>query len=144
MKFQNIVVVFITSSHKKKAFDYGVALAKGLKSHITVLKCLHKQPPTFGFFETKGDKKRMEKDKKNAEKSLEPFEELGEELDIPVKTKVLFSDPISRGIVSYTNQREVDLVVLDSPKLKSYEQTYYGNTICELHKGLKCPLLILD
>lgn len=143
MKADNIAIVFITQDYKKRAFNYGLNLAKKFGSKITILNILYKEPPTFGFFETKRDKKRVERKKHHAEKTLNALVQQAKKYEIPVKTRVLFSDPLSKGIISYVNARDFDLVVLDHPKLTSFEESYFGNTVCELHKGLKCPLLLL-
>ena len=143
MKYEKIVVVFITTDYKRRALDYGLNLAKKFGSKITILNSLYKEPPSFGFFETKGDKKRQEHQKHHAEQHLSHLVKEVEKSHIPVKTQVIFSDPISKGIISYVNHRAFDLVILDHPKLSNFEESYFGNTICELHKGLKCPLLLL-
>ena len=143
MKAQNVAIVFITQNYKKRAYTYGTSLAKKFGSKITLLNILYKEPPTFGFFETKHDKKREERKKAHAEKSLHALAEEAKKSEIAVKTRVIFSDPLSKGIISYVNERDFDLVILDHPKLTNFEESYFGNTICELHRGLKCPLLLL-
>jgi nucleotide-binding universal stress UspA family protein len=141
---KNIAVVFVTENIKKRAFDYGLDFAKKFDSKITILQSLYRQPPKFAFFETKGDEKRRERQKKSCLKSLEDFVKMGEKFDIAVKTKVVLSDPISKGIISYVNSKDIDLVILDSLKLKSFEEVFFGNIISELHKNLKCPILLLN
>lgn len=143
MKTEKIAVIFITSTHKKKAFNYGLDLAKQFGSKITLLTALYKQPPMFGFFETKGDKKHKEKQKALAEKSLDELIQKAEGLETPIKKDVIISDTVSKSISSYVNQRKFDLVILDHPKLSRFEESYFGNVVCELHKELNCPLLIM-
>jgi len=139
---KNIVVVFVTDNPKKKTFHYGLGLAKKFDGKISVLQCLYRPPPTFGFFETKFDEKQRDKKKKSCQKSLEEFVKIGEKSDIPIKIKAILADPVAKGIISYVNSRDFDLVILDSPKLKSFEEAYYENTLVELHKNLKHPLLL--
>lgn len=141
---KNIVVVFVTDNPKKKTFYYGLGLAKKFDGEISVLQCLYRPPPTFGFFETKHDEKRRDRKKKSCQKSLEEFVKIGEKSDIPIKIKAILADPVAKGIISYVNSRDFDLVILDSPKLKSFEEAYYENTILELHKNLKHPLLLFN
>lgn len=143
MKAENIALVFVTTDYKKRAFHYGISLARKFGSKITLLNILYREPPTFGFFETKGDKRRQESKKKKAEKALMSMAQEAKKSGISVKTRVVFSDPISKGVISYVNERDFDLVVLDHPKLTQFEESYFGNTVCELHKGLNCPLLLL-
>lgn len=141
---KNIVIVFVTENIKKKTFDYGLDFAKKFDGKITILQSLYRKPPKFAFFETKGDEKRREQQKKSCLKSLEDFVKMGKKFDISVNTKVVLSDPISKGIISYVNSKDIDLVILDSPKLKSFEEVFFGNVISELHKNLKCPILLLN
>lgn len=143
MKTEKIAIIFITSTHKKKAFNYGLNLAKKFGSRVTLLTALYKQPPMFGFFETKGDKKHREKQKELAEKSLDELIQKSVDSEIPIKKEVIISDAVSKSITSYVNQREFDLVILDHPKLSRFEESYFGNVVCELHKELNCPLLIM-
>jgi len=141
---KNIVIVFVTENIKKKTFDYGLDFAKKFDGKITILQSLYRKPPKFAFFETKGDEKRREQQKKSCLKSLEDFVKMGKKFDISVNAKVILSDPISKGIISYVNSKDIDLVILDSPKLKSFEEVFFGNVISELHKNLKCPILLLN
>ena len=140
---KKILIVFLTADYKKKVFNYGINLAKKFDSKIMILNVLSKEPPLFGFFETKSDKKHKEMKKIHAEKSLKHLLEDKPNLDIPIKTKIMFSDPLSKGIISHANENEADLVILEQPKLNDLEQSYFGNTVCKLHQRLKCPLLIL-
>ena len=143
MNPKNIVVVFITAKHSKKAFNYSLGLAKKFEAKLTVLNILYKEPPTYAFFESNCDKKCMERRKADAEKSLKEYEKVGKASGIPTKTHVVFSDPVSKGILSYVNERDVDMVILDHPKITRFEESYFANTVCDLHKGLKSPLLLL-
>lgn len=140
---KNIVVVFITAKHSKKAFNYGLGLAKKFEAKLTILNILYKEPPTYGFFESRCDKKCMERRKAEAEKLLKEYENASKTIGIPTKTRVIFSDPVSKGIISYVNERDVDMVILDHPKITKFEESYFANTVCDLHKGLKSPLLLL-
>lgn len=143
MYAENIAVVFLTTEYKKKAFNYGLKLAKKFGSKITLLNILYKEPPRFGFFETKSDKKQQEGKKNRANKLLNILVQEAKKSGILVKHRVFFSDPLSKGIISYVNERDFGLVILDHPKITRFEESYYSSTVCELHKGLKCPLLLL-
>ena len=70
---KKIAVVFLTTNYKKKVLNYAINLAKKFDSKIMVLNVLSKEPPVFGFFETKNDKKRKERKKLFAKKSLNEF-----------------------------------------------------------------------
>ena len=59
--FKKIAVAIITPTHTKKSFDMGLVLAKKLDSDLSVIECVYKNPPKFCFFETKSDKKNVEK-----------------------------------------------------------------------------------
>ena len=59
--FKNIAVALITPVHTKKSFDVGLALAKKFDSELSIIECVYKIPPKFYFFETKSDKKIMQK-----------------------------------------------------------------------------------
>jgi len=97
---KNIAVVFVTENIKKRTFDYGLDFAKKFDGKLTILQSLYRQPPKFAFFETKGDEKRRERQKKSCLKSLEDFVKMGKKFDISIRTKVVLSDPISKGIIT--------------------------------------------
>lgn len=141
--FKNIVVTFVTHKVKERPFVVGLTLAKMFEGKITIIECVYKKPPKFVFFETKDDKKSVQRQKTTAQESLEKFEQIAKEAGIPVKTKVALTESISEWIIDFVKENRTDLLIMDHPHLSDFEETYYDDIIQAINHTVKVPILLL-
>ncbi|HET6517300.1 MAG TPA: universal stress protein [Nitrosopumilaceae archaeon] len=141
--FQNILVVFRTLEHTEHTYEAAFELAKKFDSKITFLKCVVKPTPTFGFFQTKGEKKTHEKELQEAEESLHEIEDLATKYAVSINTKVESVDSFSEFIVSHIEENSVDLLIIDSHSLDKAREEDHKETINKIYEEISCPLLTL-
>jgi len=141
--FKNIVVAFITQKVKEKPFLVGLALAKSFQGKVTIIECVYKKPPKFVFFETKNDAKAVEQQKKAAQKSLDRFEKIANQADIPVKTKIALTESISDWIIEYVKDHRTDLLIIDHPHLSQFEENHYDYIMESIKHKVRVPILLL-
>ena len=67
MRFKKILVPYDASPSSEKAFKRILPIIEKHCSKIILLTCIRDRA-TFGFFQTKGDKKNLESEKKKAER----------------------------------------------------------------------------
>ncbi len=141
--FKNIVVAFVTDKHKKKTLNYALDIAKKYDAKLTILRCVEKESPKFGLFETKADKERYRKQREKTEKSLDIMEQAAKLFQIPMKSKIKLVDSVADCIIHFVETYQPDLVVLDAPKQIKIEDSYYHSILQTISKAIKCPLLTI-
>ena len=81
LSFQHILVPYDGTKTGDRAFSGAIQLAKKFSSKITILACMEKNA-TFGFFDTKSDKRDMKKRNKIMDEKLDKLEQIARKSDI--------------------------------------------------------------
>ena len=139
--FKNIAVGIITPTHTKKSFNIGLQLAKELGSELTIIECMYKIQPKLYFFETKSDKKIAATQISKLKEELEKWKKIAKDEGVNVKTKFALTDSITHWMIEYVKANEIDLLIVDYPKLSSVEMTLYDDIINSIHHESHCHLL---
>jgi len=139
--FKNIVVATITPTHTKRSFDMGLELAKKFDSKLSVIECVYKIPPKFYFFETKSDKKITQEQISKLKKELKKWKEIAQKEDIKINTKFALTDSIAHWVIDYVQEHEVDLLIVDYPKLSMIEENHFDDIIKMIHHKAHCHIL---
>ena len=141
MPFRKVAVAIITPTHTKKSFELGLEMAKKFDSELTVIECMYKTPPKFYFFETKSDKKLTQSQTTKLKKELENWKGIAQKQGVPIKTKLALTENISHWIIDYVKENNIDLLIVDYPKLSIEEITLFDDIINEIHHKSHCHLL---
>ena len=141
MPFRKVAVAIITPRHTKKSFELGLEMAKKFDSELTVIECMYKTPPKFYFFETKSDKKLTQNQTTKLKKELENWKGIAQKQGVPIKTKLALTENISHWIIDYVKENNIDLLIVDYPKLSLEEITLFDDIINEIHHKSHCHLL---
>jgi len=139
--FKNIAVAIITPTHTKRSFDTGLELAKKFDSKLSVIECVYKIPPKFYFFETKSDKKITQEQTSKLKKELKKWKEIAQKDGIRINTKLALTDSIAHWVIDYVQEHEVDLLIVDYPKLSLIEENHYDDIIKMIHHKAHCHIL---
>ena len=141
MPFRKVAVAIITPTHTKKSFELGLEMAKKFNSELTVIECMYKTPPKFYFFETKSDKKLTQNQTTKLKKELENWKGIAQKQGVPIKTKLALTENISHWIIDYVKENNIDLLIVDYPKLSIEEITLFDDIINVIHHKSHCHLL---
>ena len=141
MPFRKVAVAIITPTHTKKSFELGLEMAKKFDSELTVIECMYKTPPKFYFFETKSDKKLTQSQTTKLKKELENWKGIAQKQGVPIKTKLALTENISHWIIDYVKENNIDLLIVDYPKLSLEEITLFDDIINVIHHKSHCHLL---
>jgi hypothetical protein len=139
--FKNIAVAIITPTHTKKSFNIGLEMAKKFDTDFTVVECMYKIHPKLYFFETKSDKKIAQKQISKLKAELENWKKIAQKEGVNIKTKFALTDSIAHWVVDYVKENEIDLLIVDYPKLSMVEMTLYDDIINSIHHESHCHLL---
>ena len=141
MPFHKVAVAIITPRHTKKSFELGLEMAKKFDSELTVIECMYKTPPKFYFFETKSDKKLTQNQITKLKEELEKWKGIAQKQGVPIKTKLALTENISHWVIDYVKENNIDLLIVDYPKLYLEEITLFDDIINEIHHKSHCHLL---
>lgn len=141
--FRHIMVVFIGTQIKTKAFLVGLGIAKKFESDIIVVDCVYRHPPKFHFFETKSDRAIVEKQKKKSMKTLEGLEGFAQEANVKIKTKLVLTDAVTSWVADYVKSNRIDLLILDHPHEPQYDIDLTSDTVKAIVDKVKVPVLTL-
>jgi len=139
--FKKITVAIITPTHDKKSFKLGLNMASKLGCSLSVIECFYQKPPMFHFFETKADKRDLQNRKDKIKSELVKWEKIAEKENVPIKTKFALTDSIAHWVIDYVMENDVDLLIVDYPKLSMTESTHYDDIINTIHHKAKCHIL---
>lgn len=139
--FKQITVAIITPTHDKKSFELGLQMARNLQCPLSVIECFYQQPPMFHFFETKSDKQALQDRKNKIKLELVKWEKIAKKEGVPIKTRFALTDSIAHWVIEYVTEHEVELLIVDYPKLSSTESTHYDDIINTIHHKAKCHIL---
>ena len=135
------MIAFITPVHTKKSFDVGLALAKKFDSELSIIECVYKNPPKFYFFETKSDKKIMQKQILKIKEELKKWKEIAQKKGLKINTNFALTDSIAHWVIDYVKEHKVDLLVVDYPKLSLIEANHFDDIINTIHHKSHCHIL---
>lgn len=139
--FKNIAVAIITPTHTKQSFDMGLTLAKKFDSDLAIIECVYKTPAKFYFFETKSDKKIMQKQIFKIKEELKKWKELAQKEGVKINTKFALTESIAHWVIEYVKEHNVDLLIVDYPKLSLIEENHYDSIINMIHHKAHCHIL---
>ena len=108
---------------------------------MLLLSSLKPWPPKFYFFETKSDKKLTQNQTTKLKKELENWKGIAQKQGVPIKTKLALTENISHWVIDYVKENNIDLLIVDYPKLSLEEITLFDDIINEIHHKSHCHLL---
>ncbi len=141
--FEKILVLFTTDEHTEHTAEVAFEVAQKFESKITFLKCLTKEPPKFGFFESKGQVKDREQRLIEGKDSLKIQEDAAKKLNIEIETQVDATDSLQDFLVEYVNSNPVDLLIIDSHSLDEVQKDDHKEMINRIYTNVSCPILTL-
>lgn len=141
MRFKKILVPYDATPSSEKAFKKILPIIEKHCSKIILLTCVRDRA-TFGFFQTKSDKKSLEQEKKRAERFQNMAIKEAEKFELSITSKIVKSDLESESIIDYAKSEKVDLIVMSKTKLTTNaEKMYYNSTVEAVFKNAPCPFL---
>ena len=143
MNFKNILVVYTIVPETNHSYDAAVEIARKFDSGITLFMCMYEEPPTFAFFSTKKEKQKHDIQVDKSKEFLESLAKKTESVGISAKTEFSISEAVTESIISFIEEHDVDLLVIDSPQIDKIEEETHKDMIHKIYKAISCPILTL-
>jgi len=103
------------------------------------LSCVEREP-TFVFFETKFDKKDIEKRNKIMQDKIYKLEQISKKFGIKFNSKITNCSLASKCIVSYVKSHKVNLIVMSKSSKISPEKIYHDSTVNYVYSHVDIPM----
>lgn len=136
--FQQILLASDGSSHALRAAEKTAELAKLSNGKITVLYIIDPSRSKSEVLSVRDMAALEDKRKKRLQETEDVF--LKQELEYTVK--ILKGDP-GPSIVHYANENEIELVVVGSRGLNSFQEMVLGSVSHKVAKRAECPVMIV-
>lgn len=143
MVITNILVPFDGSSYSVKAFNAALEIAKKQDAKIKVLTCLEKENLGAWYIDKRINKKIIKDAKKFASGFLSKLEKTAKDFDVSLSVHILEAKSISKEIVSFSNSKKINLIVIGSHGQSGFNRFLLGSVSNAVSQSAKCPVLII-
>lgn len=141
--FSRLLVPYDGTESSKIAFQAALKLAKNNQSAILILTCIEEKS-TFGFFQTKSDKKEFERIKGEAQRHHARLKKEAEKHEISLRSKIMKSSLASDCIVQHAKENKISLIIISKSRLQTnLEKKYYDSTVENVLKKSSCSVLVV-
>lgn len=143
MMFSNILVPFDLSNQSIRAFKTALDIAKKYHSKITILTCLEGDAWHHKFYDSRADNELIKKQKKVSVSHIAKLEDLGNKVDVSIKSQILKSTSVVKDIITYAKSRKMDLIVMGSHGRTGVDKLILGSVANGVTQKASCPVLII-
>lgn len=138
---EQILLPYDGTKSSERAFKYAIHMAKIHQAKILTLTCIRDQA-TFGFFKLKSEKEKMERQKENAERRINKLKEIAKKIGVPIKSRIVKCEIISKEIVDYAKKQDVDIIAMSKTKYGTIaEKMYSESTVEKVFKNAPCTFV---
>lgn len=143
MAITKILVPIDGSKHSLKAFRVALDIAKNNNAKINVLTCLEKEDVGAWYIDKRTNKKIMSDAKKFAKDFLSKLEKPAADANIPISLNILETKSASNQIISFSNSKKIDLIVIGSHGRGGFNKFLLGSVSNKVSQIAKCPVMIV-
>lgn len=138
---RQILLPYDGTKSSERAFHYALRLANTHQAKLLTLTCI-KDHATFGFFKLKSDKKKTEKQKKNAEKRIDYLKKQAKKFGVSIKSRIVKCEITSKEIVDYAKKEDVDIIAMSKTRHgTAAEKMYSESTVDKVFKTAPCTFV---
>jgi nucleotide-binding universal stress UspA family protein len=142
MKINKILVPYDGSEHSKRAFDYGLDIAKKYNSKLIVASCILVQESLPDSFAPDEDL-MLQKQRESAAKLLGVLELESDEAKVRYTGVILKTQSVTDSILSYAESNGIDIIIAGSRGLGGFKRLLLGSVADALVRYSKCPVLMV-
>lgn len=135
--FRKILIAVDGSSCSERAGRVGLAFAKKLGATAVVTHVLKVPPAYWGLAAPSETMQR------HARAILEPWEELGRQMQLDLRTEPMHDDDIAEGIVYLANRSQCDLIVMGTHGREGASRMLLGSVAERVSRLAKMPVMLV-
>jgi nucleotide-binding universal stress UspA family protein len=139
-KISKILVAIDGSDASMDAADYAISISKKYNVELYALHVIRADVDLFGQHETSEFMTRM---RNEGEKYLNKVKLIADEKNIQIKTEMISSIDIARGIVDYAEENNIDLIVIGTRGISGFKKLLLGSVASHVVTYAHCPVLVV-
>jgi nucleotide-binding universal stress UspA family protein len=139
-KISKILVAIDGSDASMDAADYAISISKKYNAELYALHVIRADVDLFGQHETSEFMTRM---RIEGEKYLNKVKLIADEKNIQIKTEMISSIDIARGIVDYAEENNIDLIVIGTRGISGFKKLLLGSVASHVVTYAHCPVLVV-
>ena len=143
MAITKILVPIDGSKHSLRAFRVALDIAKNNNAKINVLTCLEKEDVGAWYIDKRTNKKIMSDAKNFAKDFLSKLEKPAADANIPISLNILETKSASNQIITFSNSKKIDLIVIGSHGRGGFNKFLLGSVSNKVSQMAKCPVMIV-
>jgi nucleotide-binding universal stress UspA family protein len=138
--FSKILVAIDGSDASMYAVDYAISISKEYNAELYSLHVIRADIDLFESYETSEFVTRM---RNEGEKYLDKVKLKANENNIQTKTEIIVSINIAGGIVDYTEENNIDLIVIGTRGRSGFKKLLLGSVASHIVTYAHCPVLVV-
>ncbi|MDH3657915.1 MAG: universal stress protein [Nitrosopumilus sp.] len=139
---KNILVPYDFTSFAEKAFEKAIEIAKKFDSKITLFSVIGGNTDTSGMNWTRAQEAHDEAENKTKE-DLNKIKDLYNYENVDVSVKIIHNPSIIDGILSFTENNQIDLIVMGSHGRSGFKKLVLGSVALGVATKASIPVLIV-
>ena len=139
-KISKILVAIDGSDASMDAADYAISISKKYNVELYALHVIRADVDLFGQHETSEFMTRM---RNEGEKYLNKVKLIADEKNIQIKTEMISSIDLARGIVDYAEENNIDLIVIGTRGISGFKKLLLGSVASHVVTYAHCPVLVV-
>jgi Kef-type K+ transport system membrane component KefB/nucleotide-binding universal stress UspA family protein len=129
------------SMASRRAAEVAFAIADNGDREVTILQVVEEERSTY-VLDASGA--LLERQKRNAQESVEKLRELGALRGVPATAEVAVGDAPEAVILQTARERSVDLIVLGTNVAVGSERLYLGPRVERILSNAPCPVIVVN
>jgi nucleotide-binding universal stress UspA family protein len=135
-----MLVAIDGSDASMEAADYAISISKQYNSELYALHVIRADVDLFGPHETSEYMTTM---RNEGEKYLNKVKLKANENNIQIKTEIISSINIAGGIVDYSEENNIDLIVIGTRGLSGFKKLLLGSVATNVVTYAHCPVMVV-
>jgi nucleotide-binding universal stress UspA family protein len=139
---KNILVPYDFTDFGDKAFEKAMEIAQKFDSTLTLLTVIGSDIDTSGMDWTRAQEANDNEENKAKEK-LNKIKESNQDDNVDVSVSVIHNPSVVDGILSFTENNNIDLIVMGSHGRSGLKKLVLGSAASGVVTKARCPVLIV-
>jgi nucleotide-binding universal stress UspA family protein len=139
-KFSKILVAIDGSNQSMDAASYAIYLSHKYNAELYALHVIGYDVDLFGPHETSEYMIRM---RNEGEKYLDKVRLKTDEKNIQIKAEIISSINTAQGIVDYTQEKNLELIVIGTRGRSGFKKLLLGSVASKVVTYAHCPVLVV-
>lgn len=142
---KHILIPYDDSDYSKKAFEFGLDLARKYNSKISIISVMYSSVMGSSFLERQEHQTSIERTRlRKLTNSFSEYRLRSRKLKIPFYSEIVVSNSVSESVLSFASSKKVDLIIMGTRgRVGSPRMMRLGSVAIDVSQSSSCPVLFV-